>query len=183
MTETKARLRITHTPPFCNGGGLYYCIEKEPMTQEIISKVIDAIDIPDRYFFTPKQVAEILHLPERSVWDYIKKYKVLFAIRLIYQYRIPRVALEHFIRKGMECVFEDEERIYDKNGDKKNDMQELDINKLLPRKKTYNKEELSAILQITERSIHNYIRNGYLLENDNNRLDRNSIIHFLETMK
>jgi len=144
------------------------------MTQEVIDRVVTAIDIPDRIFFTPRQAAEILQISEDMIWDYIKKYKILFAVRLIYQYRIPRVALEHFIRKGMECVLEDSDR---------QDMEGLNLNELMPDKRSYNKQELARILQVTERSLNNYITEGYLAENDEHRIDRMSIIHFLETMK
>lgn len=155
------------------------------MTEDIIQKVIDAIDIPDKYFFTPKQSAGILQIPEKTVWDYIKKYKILFAVRLVYQYRIPRAALEHFIRRGMECVFDDcHDRMHDRNGDEINPKSDfLNFDDIFPDKNSFNKEELGDILQISERSLNNYIKKGFLIENESRRLERNNIIQFLETMK
>jgi len=140
----------------------------------MIGKVITAINMPDQYFFTPSETAVILQIDKDMVWEYIKKYKILFAVRLINQYRIPRVAVEHFIRKGMECVLEDAQRgITD----------EVNMREFFPNKSSFNKHELSRILHISERSLNHYISEGYLEENDKHRIDRINIIHFLETMK
>lgn len=54
---------------------------------------------PDRMYFRPDEMAQVLALKLRKVYSMIRRGKV-FAVRIENEYRIPRAELERLMTRG-----------------------------------------------------------------------------------